>query len=198
MNIVFATGNRGKQLELEALLRPLGFSVVSPTAAGVEPTVEEDAPTFAGNAEKKARHVSRSSGLPALADDSGLEVDALSGRPGVHSARYAGPERSDAANNAKLLAELAAVPDERRTARFRCALALALPDGQLLTVEGTCEGRILREPRGAGGFGYDPLFLVGDTGRTLAEMELDEKNRVSHRGRALRALIDRLPHPRKT
>jgi XTP/dITP diphosphohydrolase len=187
--LVFATRNRHKVAELRALVAPLGFEVLSLDEVAV-PDVVEDAPIFAGNAEKKARATFAATGLASLADDSGLEVDALDGAPGVRSARYAG-EHDDAANNAKLLRELAAVSDEKRTARFRCALAFLDARG-LVTADGTCEGRIAHERRGAGGFGYDPLFLVEGGARTMAELSPEEKNRVSHRGRALRALAERL------
>jgi XTP/dITP diphosphohydrolase len=180
----FASGNRHKVAEIAAMLAPHGWQV--------EPlvlTVDEDAPTFAGNAEKKARAALAVTGLSSLADDSGLEVDALDGAPGVLSARYAGPAQDDAANNAKLLAALERVPEGQRSARFRCALVLVTPDGGKLVREGTCEGSIGLEPRGSGGFGYDPLFLVGDSGRTMAELTAAEKNRISHRARALAALV---------
>lgn len=184
--IAFASGNKHKVAEIAAMLRPRGFEVVALTLA-----VDEDAPTFVGNAEKKARVALAQSGLPSLADDSGLEVDALGGAPGVRSARWAGEPCDDAANNRKLIAELAGVEEARRTARFRCALVLVDGDGTRLVGEGVCEGRIGQAPRGAGGFGYDPLFLVaGDAaGRTMAELGADEKNRISHRARALEALI---------
>ncbi|MFI5289712.1 MAG: XTP/dITP diphosphatase [Polyangia bacterium] len=190
--LLFATRNGGKLRELAELVAPLGIAVVSIAElerSGVAiPEVEEDAPSFAGNAEKKARSALAATGLAALADDSGLEVDALGGAPGVYSARYAGLDHDDGANNAKLLAALVAVFDPDRTARFRCALALAVPGGELVTAEGSCEGRIARAARGAGGFGYDPLFLVGAGDRTMAELAPEEKNRISHRGQAMRAL----------
>jgi XTP/dITP diphosphohydrolase len=194
VKLLFATRNRGKLKELASLVAPHGFEVVSLDDLSEMAEVIEDAPTFAGNAEKKARAALAATGLPSLADDSGLEVDALSGAPGVYSARWAGVvgEAKDAANNAKLLASLAEVPDERRGARFRCALAFVDDSGALLTAEGTCEGAIARAPRGVGGFGYDPLFLVAGTGCTMAELSADEKNRVSHRGQALRALVKAL------
>lgn len=164
-------------------------------AAGTEiPEVEEDAPDFAGNAEKKARAYAELTGDWVMADDSGLVVDALGGQPGVYSARYAGVEGAgrDAANNAKLLEALEGVPDEARTARFVCALALVAPDGRIFRVEGKCEGRIAHAPRGEGGFGYDPLFLSLEPGiegdRTHGELDPEEKDGVSHRGRALRAI----------
>ena len=183
--LAFASGNKHKVAEIAAMLRPHGWEV--------EPlplTVEEDAPTFAGNAEKKARAALAASGPPSLADDSGLEVDALDGAPGVLSARYAGEPCDDGANNRKLVGALAGIPDARRTARFRCALVFVDADGTRLVADGTCEGRIGHAPRGTGGFGYDPLFLVdGDAhGRTMAELAPDEKNRISHRARALEKL----------
>jgi XTP/dITP diphosphohydrolase len=184
--LAFASGNRHKVAEIAAMLRPRGWEVVPLTL-----TVDEDAPTFVGNAEKKARAALAQSGLPSLADDSGLEVDALDGAPGVRSARWAGEPCDDAANNRKLMAELAGVEDARRTARFRCALVFVDGDGTRLVGEGACEGRIGHAPRGSAGFGYDPLFLVaGDAAaRTMAELSPDEKNRISHRARALEALV---------
>jgi XTP/dITP diphosphohydrolase len=187
--LAFASGNRHKLAEIAAMLRPRGWEV--------EPlllTVDEDAPTFVGNAEKKARAALAQSGLPSLADDSGLEVDALDGAPGVLSARWAGEPSNDGANNAKLLASLDGVPDARRTARFRCALVFVASDGARLAAEGACEGHIGQAPRGGGGFGYDPLFLVdGDAaGRTMAELAPDEKNRISHRARALGKMVQAL------
>lgn len=183
MRIAFASGNKHKVAEIAAMLQPHGFTVEA-----LALTVDEDAPTFAGNAEKKARAALAASGLPSLADDSGLEVDALGGAPGVRSARWAGEPCDDAANNAKLLRALDGVPDARRGARFRCALAFVDGDGTLLVTDGACEGRIGHAPRGSHGFGYDPLFVIvgGDgDGRTMAELSADEKNRVSHRARAL-------------
>ncbi|MCA1664168.1 MAG: RdgB/HAM1 family non-canonical purine NTP pyrophosphatase, partial [Myxococcales bacterium] len=183
--------------EIGAMLRPRGWDVVPLVL-----TVDEDAPTFVGNAEKKARAALAELGLPSLADDSGLEVDALDGAPGVLSARFAGEPSNDGANNRKLVAALDGVPDARRTARFRCALVFVDADGARLVAEGACEGRIGHAPRGSGGFGYDPLFFVdGDAaGRTMAELLPDEKNRISHRARALdqlvRALDERFGHAR--
>jgi XTP/dITP diphosphohydrolase len=187
--LAFASGNRHKVAEIGAMLRQRGWEV--------EPlplTVDEDAATFAGNAEKKARAALAQSGLPSLADDSGLEVDALDGAPGVLSARWAGEPCDDTANNAKLLRELAGVPDERRTARFRCALVFVDGDGTRLVADGACRGRIGHAPRGAGGFGYDPLFLIdGDEeGRTMAELSADHKNRISHRAMALAKMVQAL------
>ena len=184
--LAFASGNKHKVAEIGAMLRPRGWDVVP-----LSLTVDEDAPTFVGNAEKKARAALAQSGLPSLADDSGLEVDALDAAPGVLSARFAGEPSNDGANNRKLLGALDGVPDARRTARFRCALVFVDGDGTRLVAEGTCEGRIGHAPRGSGGFGYDPLFFVdGDAaGRTMAELLPDEKNRISHRARALDELV---------
>ena len=195
--LVFATRNPGKLVELRALLP--GFAVLSLDEAEARvgraiPETIEDAPTFAGNAIKKAREVSAATQLPALADDSGLEVDALGGAPGVHSARYAGAGHDDHANNAKLLAALAGVPAERRAARFRSVLALVDESRALepLTADGACEGTILTSPRGLGGFGYDPLFYSPELGMTFAEAGVGPKNDLSHRARAMHALRGRL------
>lgn len=199
--LVFATRNRGKLAELSQLLRPTSIELLTvEDAAGrlgrvlAEPI--EDGDTFAANAAKKAREIAAATGWPALADDSGLEVDALGGAPGVLSARWAGRHGDDAANNARLLAELADVPIERRTARFRCALAFADPAGrlgrELLTSTGAVEGWILLAPSGTGGFGYDPLFFCPEIGRAFAAADREAKNRVSHRGRAMAELAPRL------
>ena len=199
--LVFATRNRGKLVELRALLEGAAIEVLAIDEAearlGVRvPEVVEDADSFAGNAAKKAREVSSATGLPALADDSGLEVDALGGAPGVISARYAGEGAGDAANNARLLAALAGVPAERRTARFRASLALADVRGPLgdalITADGACEGVILDAPRGTGGFGYDPLFFAPELGMTFAEAGVGPKGHLSHRARAMRAIAPRL------
>lgn len=187
--VVLATGNRGKLVELRAILAGSGLEVLPQSDLGIEPP-PEDGETFAANALIKARHAARLSGLPAIADDSGLEVDALGGRPGLWSARYAGPGCSDADNNRRLLEELAGVPDGRRTARYRCAMAWVdhADDPQPVLCEAVWEGSIARMPRGERGFGYDPLFVVAGDGRTAAEMPAAEKNHVSHRGQALAAL----------
>jgi XTP/dITP diphosphohydrolase len=195
LRLVFATRNRGKVVELHQLLAGLDLEILSAGDLDL-PEVVEDADTFAANAAKKALEVSRATGLPALADDSGLEVDALGGAPGVISARYAGPAHDDAANNRKLLAELTGVPAERRTARFRSVIALADAAGRLagevVTAAGTCEGLILDQPRGTGGFGYDPLFYAPELGCTFAEAGVGAKNDLSHRARAMRAMRPRL------
>ena len=199
MRLLIASQNAKKRKELQLLLAPLAIEIVTPADVGGIPEVDEDQPTFARNAAKKAVSAARASGLWALADDSGLEVEALGGAPGVRSARYAGEPANDARNNAQLLAELAGLAPERRGARFVCALALARPEGTLaLEVSGEARGRILEAPRGAGDFGYDPLFLFTEpgypqTGRGFAELGATEKSAVSHRGRALRALARGLP-----
>lgn len=184
MKLVFATTNPGKLLELRSLMGDRA-EVLSATQAAPGLQVAEDQPDFAGNARKKAQAFVRATGLPALADDSGLCIDALGGEPGVFSARW---EESDARRIAKALRRLEGVIDQRRTARFVCALCLALPDGQTLEVEGACEGRITRAPRGARGFGYDPIFEVEGLGKTMAELTVEEKSAVSHRGAAFRRL----------
>ncbi|HUS29121.1 MAG TPA: non-canonical purine NTP pyrophosphatase [Kofleriaceae bacterium] len=197
--LVFATRNKGKLVELRELLPNIAVLSIDEAAQRIGapiPEVIEDADTFAGNAAKKAREVSAFTKLPALADDSGLEVDALSGAPGVISARYAGPDHDDAANNAKLLAELTGVAQDERTARFRASLALADVTGPLrdrvITADGTCEGRILTAPRGTGGFGYDPLFFAPELGMTFAEAGIGPKSDLSHRARAMRAMKPQL------
>jgi XTP/dITP diphosphohydrolase len=185
MKLVLATRNPGKVRELSQLLSPLGYEVLSLEHFPGVPEVVEDGATFKDNAVKKATAVARHTGQLALADDSGLEVDYLGGAPGVRSARFAGEGHDDRANNEKLLRLLAGVPPEKRTARFRCVVAVATPEGKVLTTEGTCEGIIAEEPRGEGGFGYDPLFYVPSCGKTFAELDPEVKNRISHRGRAL-------------
>ena len=185
--IVIATRNPHKLEEVRAILSGADVRVRGlPEFDGV-PEVVEDRDTFDGNAAKKAEEVSRATGRPALADDSGLVVDALGGAPGILSARYSGPDGDPAANNAKLLAEMAAVRDEDRTARFVCVIALAREGRDTRLFRGETSGRIGRELKGRGGFGYDPLFLSDDLGRTFAEADPAGKNAVSHRGRALAA-----------
>ena len=189
--IVIATGNTGKLREiLDVLDSPPGalaeFRTLSDYPALPKPT--EDGATFSANAEIKARHYARLTGQWVLADDSGLEVDALRGAPGVHSARYAGDAQDDAANNGKLIAALAGVPPHKRAARFRCAMVLASPERMLASVMGKVEGRIIDPPRGGGGFGYDPHFLIPELGLTAAELSAEQKNDVSHRGAALRRM----------
>ncbi len=189
--LLLATGNAGKVRELRDMLTPLGVRVWTPAERGLHLEVREDADTFEGNALKKARAFAAASGLPSLADDSGLEVDALGGAPGVFSARYAGVGATDEANRAKLLSALEGVPCEERAARFRCALVLVDASGTpLFRTHGSCEGRILRRPRGTGGFGYDPIFAPAGERRSMAELSGAEKNALSHRGVAVRGLRD--------
>ncbi len=184
--LVLATANAGKVRELRALIAEWGaIEVLSLAEVADLEMPEESGETYLENAVLKARAVASATGLPALADDSGIEVDALGGAPGVRSARYAATE---AARNARLLAALRDVVDERRTARYRAVVALAFPDGTVLTAEGSCEGRIAHEPRGSGGFGYDPIFVAIELGRAVGEVSDAEKARVSHRARAMRAL----------
>lgn len=191
--IVLATGNAGKAREFAAVLAGFELEIVPQSAFDV-PEAEEVGLTFVENALLKARNAALHTGLPALADDSGLVVDALDGRPGIHSARYAGPGADDCANIAKLLVELRGVPAERRTARFVCTLALLHhpADPTPLICQGSWEGLILTEPRGANGFGYDPVFFAPGERRTAAEMDPADKNRLSHRGRALALLRGQL------
>ena len=179
--LLVGTTNRGKLAEIGELVEGLPLRSLRDFPGA--PDVEEDADTFEGNAEKKALAYAKATGMPALADDSGLCVDALGGRPGVYSARYA--EGDDAARIEKLLGELANVPEDRRGAKFVCALCLAFPDGRKLTTRGECHGVITHAPRGTGGFGYDPIFFVPELNKTFAELTRDEKSARSHRGRAL-------------
>ncbi|MFZ5865341.1 MAG: XTP/dITP diphosphatase [Thermodesulfobacteriota bacterium] len=190
--ILIATRNKGKVREIRDLVAKLPVKFLSLDDVAKAPDVVEDAATFEGNALKKARILADATGIPALADDSGLCVDALGGRPGVHSARYAGEGASDADRIAKLLNEMRDVPEQQRSAQFVCAVALAWPDGQSTMFMGTCEGQITREPRGLGGFGFDPVFYFPEAGCTFAEMDRQAKNQVSHRGKALRQLAEYL------
>lgn len=192
MDIVIASGNAHKVIEIRALCDGLPLRLRSLADFPGLPAVVEDGATFEANARKKALAVARATGLIALADDSGVEVDALGGAPGVHSARWAGRPGDDAANNAKLVAAMQDVPEARRTMRYRCVIAVADPAGILFTAEGACEGRVLLAPRGANGFGYDPFMLVPELGLTMAELDPAVKNRISHRGRALAACRERL------
>jgi XTP/dITP diphosphohydrolase len=190
--LCIATNNAGKQVEFRELLAEWPGEIVYPADLGLALDVEERGDSFAEIAALKAVAYAEASGLPCLADDSGLEVDALQGAPGIYTARYAGPGASDADRYRKLLAELGDLPLERRTARFRCAVALAYPDGattgrEVDVAEGTCEGVIAFAPRGEHGFGYDPVFYLPEHGRTMAELPAAVKNRISHRARAVQA-----------
>lgn len=192
--VLLATHNTGKLVELRRILEPISGSV---EVLGLDDVAVVDEPaeteaTFAGNALLKARAAVASTGLPALADDSGLCVDALNGMPGVLSARWSGQVKDDAANNALLLAQLRDVPPSRRGAEFRCAVAFVLPDGTEKVREGVMRGRLLDSPRGSGGFGYDPLFVADGWDLTTAELTAHDKDAISHRGRALRAMAPRV------
>ncbi len=187
--LLLATGNAGKAAEFRALLQLPGIELKTPGEMGLYwPPPDETGDTFAENAVLKARSLAALSGLPALADDSGLCVDALDGAPGVHSARWAGSDATDAERTALLLERLADVPTEQRAARFVCAVALALPGGAVFVAEGICEGWMTLQPQGAYGFGYDPVFFVPALGQTFAQMDTDAKNRISHRALALAQL----------
>lgn len=191
MKILIATHNNKKKAELQRILLPLGVEVVTDSDIGITLTdVDETGTTFEENSLLKAKSGCEESGLPCIADDSGLAVDALGGEPGVYSARYAGVHGDDGRNNAKLLDKLKDVPDQKRTARFVCAATCVFPDGRQIAVRGECEGKIAFSPDGNGGFGYDPLFVVD--GRTFASMTSEQKDKISHRGKALRMLADEL------
>ena len=188
--IVLASGNKGKIAEFQRLLAGMDV-VIRPLNDFPEiGEIIENGQTFAENALIKARTVAQATGKAALADDSGLMVDVLDGAPGIYSARFAGEQGNDTANNAKLLKLLAGVPQEQRGAQFFCAIALVLPDGREYTVEGLCRGEILAELRGEGGFGYDPLFYVEEFQKTFAELTMEEKNMISHRGRANQKAVE--------
>jgi len=193
VRVVLASGNAGKLRELAELLAPFEFQLVSQASLGIE-TPPETGGTFVQNALLKARHAAAAASLPALADDSGIEVDALGGRPGIYSARFAGEGASDAANLGKLLEEIRNVPAVPVTARYQCVIAFvrAADDVQPILARGTWEGSLISEPRGLGGFGYDPIFVPRGLSRTAAELDPKEKNSLSHRGQALRALVEQL------
>ena len=182
--LVLASGNKGKLAEFQRLLEGLDVQIHSMKEYPEIGEIVEDGSTFAENALIKARAVCKATGKPAMADDSGLAVDALNGAPGIYSARFAGEQRSDADNNAKVLQLLEGVEDGKRTARFFCVIAIVLPDGREYTAEGTCEGTILHALQGEGGFGYDPLFYVAELDKTFAQLTMEEKNAISHRGMA--------------
>jgi len=188
--VVLASGNAGKLREFSELLGASGLTLVRQSELGIVPPPETGT-TFLDNALIKARNAARASGLPAIADDSGIEVDALGGAPGVYSARYAGEDAGDEANLAKLLAALEGLPPERRSARYRCVIVFVAhaEDSRPLVGEGSWEGHIIAERRGSGGFGYDPSFVPVGESRTVAEMPADQKNRLSHRGQAMRAFL---------
>ena len=192
MKIIIATHNKHKLAEMSRILSPMGYEVVTDTDLGISLSeVEENGETFLDNARIKSQAGCKESGYPCIADDSGLCVDALGGAPGVFSARYSGVHGDDDGNNRKLLAELEGVPAEKRTAHFACAICVSFPDGKEVTATGKCEGYIGYEKKGNNGFGYDPLFMVGQ--RSLAEMSAEEKDAISHRGNALKELQKILP-----
>jgi XTP/dITP diphosphohydrolase len=188
--LVLATRNKGKTEEIRALLKGHPVVLKNLDDFGPIPDVVEDGETFDDNAYKKASFTARVLGFPAIADDSGLVVEALNGEPGVYSARYAGEDADDAANNAKLLEQMAGVTDRR--AAFQCVISIAVPTGAALTYEGRCDGVIAEAPSGEGGFGYDPLFYCPDKEKTFAELTIEEKGALSHRGRALKEVADEL------
>ena len=190
--IIFATGNMGKMKEIREILKDLDAEVLSMKEAGVEADIVEDGKTFEENAVIKAKTVCELTGEIALADDSGLEIDYLNKEPGIYSARYMGEDTSYRIKNANLIECLEGVPDEKRTARFVCAIAAAFPDGTVKTVRGTMEGRIGYEEAGENGFGYDPIFYLPEYGCSSAELSMEEKNKISHRGKALRAIKEEL------
>lgn len=190
--IIFATGNPGKMKEVREILSDLDAEVLSLKDAGIEADIVEDGKTFEENAQIKAKAICELTGEIVLADDSGLEVDYLNKEPGIYSARYMGEDTSYRIKNANLIERLAGVPDEQRTARFVCAIAAAFPDGTVKTVRAAMEGRIGYEEKGENGFGYDPIFYLPEYGCTSAEISMEEKNKISHRGKALRAIKEEL------
>lgn len=190
--IVFATGNAGKMKEIRLILADLGMEIYSMKEAGIQTEVEENGTTFEENAVLKAKAIGEQTDAIVLADDSGLEVDYLNKEPGVYSARYLGEDTSYRIKNQSLIDRMDGVPEEKRTARFVCAIAAHLPDGRMLTTRGTIEGIIGYEERGEGGFGYDPIFYLPEYGCSTAELSMEKKNELSHRGKALRAMKEEL------
>ena len=190
--VIFATGNQGKMKEIRDILGDLDIELLSLKDAGIQADIVEDGKTFEENAQIKARTVCSLTGEIVLADDSGLEIDYLNKEPGIYSARYMGEDTSYRIKNANLIERLNGVPDEKRTARFVCAIAAAFPDGTMKTVRATMEGRIGYEEKGENGFGYDPIFYLPEYGCTSAELSMEEKNKISHRGKALRLIKDEL------
>lgn len=188
--IIFATGNKDKMREIREIMADCDVHIVSMKEAGIRVDIVEDGTTFEENAKIKARAVAAHTDAIVLADDSGLEIDALNKEPGVYSARYMGEDTSYRIKNGNLIQRLEGVPDEKRTARFVCAVAAAFPDGTVKTVRETMEGRIGYEEKGENGFGYDPIFYLPEYGCTSAELSMEEKNKISHRGKALRAIRD--------
>ena len=190
--IVFATGNAGKVKEIQMILADMGMEVLSMKEAGISIDIEENGKTYEENAMIKASAVAACTDAIVMADDSGLEIDYLNKEPGIYSARYLGEDTPYSVKNANLIERLAGVPDEKRTARFVCAIAAVLPDGTELTTRATIEGRIDYEEKGSNGFGYDPIFYVPQFGKTTAELTEEQKNQVSHRGKALELMKEEL------
>lgn len=192
MKLIFATGNAGKMREIRMILEDTGMEILSMKEAGIEADIVEDGKSFEENALIKARAVAAHTDGIVLADDSGLEIDYLNGEPGIYSARYLGEDTSYHIKNANLIERLSGVPDEKRTARFVCAIAAVLPDGKNFTTRGVIEGRIGYEEKGENGFGYDPIFYLPEYQMTSAELAPELKNELSHRGKALRAMREEL------
>ena len=192
MRIIFATGNEGKMREIRMIMADLGMEILSMKEAGLFADVDENGTTFEENAVIKAKAIAALCNDIVIADDSGLEVDALNKEPGVYSARYMGEDTSYRIKNANIIERLAGVPEEERTARFVCAIAAALPDGSVLECKAAMEGRIGYEERGGNGFGYDPIFMLPEYGKSTAELSSEEKNKLSHRGKALRIMKEKL------
>ena len=192
MRIIFATGNAGKMREIREIMADMDMEICSMKEAGISLNIEENGTTFEENAQIKAKAICELTGEIVLADDSGLEIDYLNKEPGIYSARYMGEDTSYHIKNAKLIERLEGVPDEKRTARFVCAIAAAFPDGSVKTVRAAMEGRIGYKESGENGFGYDPIFYLPEYGCTSAEISMEEKNKISHRGKALRAIKDEL------
>lgn len=190
--VIVATKNKGKLKEIKEILREFDFEILSMEEAGVSEDIEETGQTFEENAIIKATGIQKLTGAMVIADDSGLEVDALNGAPGIFSARYSGEHANDLKNNQKLLDELKEVPDRDRTARFVCAIAVALGENKVFTVRGTVDGVIGHAPAGENGFGYDPLFYLAQYGKTMAQLTPEEKNKISHRGMALVKMVNEL------
>lgn len=190
--LIFATGNEGKMKEIRMILGDMDYEILSMKEAGIAADIVEDGKTFEENAEIKARAISKLANCLVLADDSGLEVDYMDKQPGIYSARWLGEDTSYDVKNQKIIENLEGVPDEKRTARFVCAVAAAFPDGRVITKRGTVEGIIGYEQRGENGFGYDPIFFLPEYGKTTAELEPEDKNKISHRGRALEQIKEEL------
>lgn len=190
--LIFATGNEGKMKEIRMILGDLDYELLSMKEAGISADIVEDGKTFEENAEIKAKAISKLANCLVLADDSGLEVDYMDKQPGIYSARWMGEDTSYDIKNKKIIENLEGVPEEKRTARFVCAVAAAFPDGRVITKRGTIEGIIGYEQRGENGFGYDPIFFLPEYGMTTAELPVEEKNKISHRGRALEQIKEEL------